>query len=88
MDDPKTKRAFRNVRCVVGNRLTREMVYSPPPQKEVVPQMNAHVGWLNSGAAHKMHPGAHPHVTDQLYTYNKEIVSTRTLIQKKGGGCH
>ena len=56
MDDPKTKRAFRNVRCVVGNRLTREMVYSPPPQKEVVPQMNAHVGWLNSGAAHKIHP--------------------------------
>jgi len=74
------------VRVAIGSRLTRDVFYSPPPQKEIVPQMNAHVGWLNSGAAHKMHPDAHPHVTDQLYTYSKKIVSTRTLIQKKVGG--
>jgi len=56
LDDPKTVGAFRKVWVVVGNRLTKEVVYSPPPPKEVVPQMNALVGWLNSDAAHQMHP--------------------------------
>jgi Fic family protein len=47
LDDPATEGAFRKVRVVVGNRLTKEVVYS---------QMNALVGWLNSDAAHQMHP--------------------------------
>ena len=56
LDNPAMEGAFRKVKVVVGNRLTREVVYSPPLLKEVVPQINALVGWLNSDAAHQMHP--------------------------------
>lgn len=56
LDEPATEGAFRTVKVVVGNRLTREVVYSPPPVKEVAPQVAALLGWLNSEAAHGMHP--------------------------------
>ena len=47
---------FREVRVVVGNRLTKEVVYSPPLPEEVVLQVNTLVNWLNSDAVHQMHP--------------------------------
>lgn len=56
LDDPATEGVFRKVRVMVGNRRTREVVYSPPPPKEVAPLMTALTGWLNSDAAHQMHP--------------------------------
>ena len=56
LDDPETEGAFRKVRVVVGNRHTKEVVYSPPPPKEVAPMMTALITWLNSDATHQMHP--------------------------------
>ncbi|WP_292370620.1 Fic family protein [Methanoregula sp. UBA64] len=56
LDSPAAEGAFRTVKVVVGNRITREVVYSPPPVKEVVPQVTALLDWLNSEAAHGMHP--------------------------------
>jgi Fic family protein len=56
LDDPSAEGAFRKVQVVVGNRITKEVVYSPPKAKEVIPQMNALIDWLNSDAAHQMHP--------------------------------
>ncbi len=56
LDDPATEGAFRKVRIVVGNRHTKEVVYSPPPPKEVASMMIALITWLNSDAAHEMHP--------------------------------
>lgn len=56
LEDPASEGNFRKVRVVVGNRHTKEVVYSPPPPKEVIPLMDAFLGWLNSGAAHEMHP--------------------------------
>jgi len=56
LDDPTTEGAFRTVKVVVGNRLTREVVYSPPPVQEVVPQVTALLGWLASREAQDMHP--------------------------------
>jgi len=41
LDDPAAEGAFRKVRVVVGNRHTKEVVYSPPPPKEVPPMMAA-----------------------------------------------
>ena len=54
--DPATEGAFRKVRVVVGNRHTKEVVYSPPPPKDVAPMMAALTTWLNSDEAHQMHP--------------------------------
>ncbi|MGD0079725.1 MAG: Fic family protein [Methanoregula sp.] len=56
LDNPAAEGAFRKVRVVVGNRHTKEVVYSPPPAKEVSPQMAALASWLNSDEAHQMHP--------------------------------
>ena len=56
LDDPATEGAFRTVRVVVGNRRTKEGVYSPPAPKEVRPQVDGLITWLNSDAARQMHP--------------------------------
>jgi Fic family protein len=56
LDDPATEGAFRTVRVVVGNRRTKEVVYSPPAPKEVRPQVDRLIAYLNSDAARGMHP--------------------------------
>jgi Fic family protein len=56
LDDPATEGAFRTVRVVVGNRRTKEVVYSPPVPKEVRPQADRLIAYLNSDAARGMHP--------------------------------
>lgn len=56
LDDPSHEGAFRTVRVVVGNRRTKEVVYSPPHPKEVEPMMEALTGWLNSEEARQLHP--------------------------------
>lgn len=56
LDDPAGEGAFRTVRVVVGNRRTKEVVYSPPPAREVVPQVDALLAWLDSDAACGLHP--------------------------------
>jgi Fic family protein len=56
LDDPATEGAVRNVKVVVGNRRTNEVVYSPPPPNDVIPLMKTLIGWLNSDAARQMHP--------------------------------
>jgi len=56
LDDPAAEGEFRTVKVVVGNRLTGEVVYSPPPAKVVVPQVEALLAWLASDAARGMHP--------------------------------
>jgi Fic family protein len=56
LDDPATEGAFRTVRVVVGNRRTKEVVYSPPGPKEVRPLVGRLLTWLNSGSALRMHP--------------------------------
>jgi Fic family protein len=56
LDNPANEGAFRTVRVVVGNRRTREVVYSPPAPKEVRPLIDGLIAWLNSDAARQMHP--------------------------------
>jgi len=56
LDDPAAEGAFRTVRVVVGNRRTKEVVYSPPAAKEVRPQAGRLLAWLNSESARQMHP--------------------------------
>ncbi len=56
LDDPAMEGAFRQVRVVVGNRVTREIVYSAPPPEEVVPLMEDFIEWLNSSDARGLHP--------------------------------
>lgn len=56
LDDPATEGAFRKVRVVVGNRHTKEIVYSPPAPKDVRPLIDGLILWLNSDAASQMHP--------------------------------
>lgn len=56
LDDPATEGVFRTVRVVVGNRRTKEVVYAPPAPKEVRPQVERLIAWVNSDAAREMHP--------------------------------
>jgi Fic family protein len=56
LEDPAMGGAFRKVRVVVGNHRTKEVVYSPPPAKEVVPLMAALLAWLNSASVRGLHP--------------------------------
>jgi len=56
LDDPATEGSFRKVRVVVGNRRTKEIVYSPPAPKDVRPLIDGLILWLNSDAARQMHP--------------------------------
>jgi Fic family protein len=56
LDDPAAEGAFRTVRVVVGNRRTKEVVYSPPAPKEVRALVAGLVAWLNSESARQMHP--------------------------------
>jgi Fic family protein len=56
LDDPATEGVFRKVRVVVGNRRTKEVVYSAPSPKEVPVLMAAFIAWLNSDTTHQMHP--------------------------------
>jgi Fic family protein len=56
LDEPATEGAFRKVKVVVGNRVTKEVVYIPPPVKEVVPQVDALLGWLDSAESRGLHP--------------------------------
>ncbi len=56
LDNPAAEGAFRTVRVVVGNRHTKEVVYSPPAPKEVRPMVAGLIAWLNSEAARQMHP--------------------------------
>jgi Fic family protein len=56
LEDPAMEGAFRHVRVVVGNRRTKEVVYSPPPAKEVVPLMAALLAWLNAESVRGLHP--------------------------------
>ncbi|OPX62200.1 MULTISPECIES: Fic family protein [unclassified Methanoregula] len=56
LDDPAAEGAFRTVRVVVGNRRTKEVVFSPPAPGEVRPQVERLVAWLNSDDARRLHP--------------------------------
>lgn len=56
LEDPATEGEFRSVRVVVGNRVTREIVYSAPPPADVILLMEDFVEWLNSDEAHGLHP--------------------------------
>lgn len=56
LDNPAHEGTFRTVRVIVGNRRTNEVVYSPPPPKDVIPMTAALLLWINSNEAHQMHP--------------------------------
>jgi Fic family protein len=56
LGDPSTEGSFRTVRVVVGNRVTKEIVYSAPPPAEVGSLMEGFVEWLNSDEARGLNP--------------------------------
>lgn len=56
LEDPADEGAFRKVQVVVGNRVTRTIVYTAPPPGEVVPLVEAFIAWLNAEEARSLHP--------------------------------
>lgn len=56
LEDPADEGAFRKVQVVVGNRVTRTIVYTAPPPREVVPLVEAFIAWLNADEARSLHP--------------------------------
>lgn len=59
LDDPEDSGVYRSERnkyVVVGNRLTGEISFRPPSNKELPGLMKDYVQWANSAAAHKLNP--------------------------------
>lgn len=56
LENPADEGAFRQVQVVVGNRITRTIVYTAPPPGEVAPRMEAFIAWLNAEEARSLHP--------------------------------
>jgi len=59
LDDPLDCGAYRSERdkyVVVGNRLTGEVSFRPPPNEEVAPLMTGYTQWLNSSQVRVLDP--------------------------------
>lgn len=56
LDFPEHEGRYREIQVYVGNRITGEVIFMPPPP-EVVPQlMNEFIKWINSDGSHTLEP--------------------------------
>ena len=56
LDDPRNEGSYRKVQVYVGNAVTGEVIFLPPPPEEVAGLMGDLVEWLASDAAASMNP--------------------------------
>jgi Fic family protein len=56
LENPSDCGRYRNRYVVVGNRLTREIIFRPPANKDVPGLVRDMVKWLNSGQAKELDP--------------------------------
>jgi len=47
---------YREIQVYVGNRITGEVIFMPPPPEKVPPLMEDFIQWLNSEETLKLHP--------------------------------
>jgi Fic family protein len=56
LDNPEWEGRYREIQVVVGNRITGEVIFTPPPPDEVPRAMADFVRWLNAKPALDLHP--------------------------------
>ena len=56
LDNPDWEGTYRNIQVVVGNRITGEVIFTPPPPEDVPRAMADFIPWLNSKMAFDLHP--------------------------------
>ncbi|MCD6522066.1 Fic family protein [Candidatus Calescamantes bacterium] len=56
LEDPEWEGKYRKIQVYVGNRITGEVIFVPPPPEKVPPLMKSFLQWLNSRESFKLHP--------------------------------
>ena len=56
LENPDWEGKYRKIQVYVGNRITGEIIFIPPPPEEVPSLMKNFIKWLNSEEALKLHP--------------------------------
>jgi len=56
LDNPEWEGKYRDIQVYVGNKITGEIIFTPPPSNEVPILMEEFLTWLNSEESSKLHP--------------------------------
>jgi len=56
LDNPEWEGKYRDIQVYVGNKITGEIIFTPPPSNEVPILMEEFLTWLNSKESSKLHP--------------------------------
>jgi len=56
LENPNWEGKYRRIKVYVGNRITGEVIFEPPPSEEVPSLMKNFIKWLNSEESLKLHP--------------------------------
>jgi len=56
LDKPGYEERYREVQVYVGNRITGEVIFMPPPPQDVPGLMKGFFNWLNSKHSHQLNP--------------------------------
>lgn len=56
LDNPEDEGIFRNRQVIVGNRITSEVVFMPPPTKQVPILVDNFLGWFNAPEINEIDP--------------------------------
>jgi len=56
LENPEWEGKYREIQVYVGNRITGEVIFTPPPSEDVPLLMRNFLGWLNSEKSFELHP--------------------------------
>ena len=56
LENPEWEGKYRKIQVYVGNRITGEIIFTPPPPENVPSLMRDFIKWLNSEGTFKLHP--------------------------------
>jgi Fic family protein len=79
LENPEDVGAFRDCQVFVGNRITGEIVFMPPPTDQVPGLVDAFLGWFNSGEADEI-ARIHPFIDGNGRT--ARVMATLTLYKQ------
>ncbi|MBI4378710.1 MAG: Fic family protein [Nitrospinae bacterium] len=78
LDDPRDESVFRNRQVIVGNRITGEVVFMPPPTEQVPKLTDDFLGWFNAPEINEIDPVIEAGIT------HYEIVRIHPFIDGNG----
>lgn len=56
LENPEWEGRYRDIQVYVGNRITGEVIFTPPPPKKVPSLAREFIPWLNSEESYQIHP--------------------------------